>query len=164
MGSDWPGGRRSVLRQRAGNSRSFFSFFFFFSAPPTTLHLTPKRTHFTLVLLHSFLGVPFMTVRLQVHSPFSFSTFSSWTFPSLRLSFLSLSLSLPSLSLFLSLLCSTICGACRMTINLFFLEGHNHVSSFHVGFSLISVACCEERSKINWFKQKCSELSGIDAI
>lgn len=41
-----------------------------FSAP-----LPPKRTHFTLVLLHSFLGVPFMTVRLQVHSPFSFPTF-----------------------------------------------------------------------------------------
>lgn len=46
MGPAWPGGRRSVLRQWAGNSRSFFSFFFW---PPPS-----KCTHFTLVFVRFF--------------------------------------------------------------------------------------------------------------
>lgn len=119
MGPDWPGGRRSVLRQRGGNSRSFFFLFFFFSPLPPK-----KKKVLTLlwVLLHSFLGVPFMTVRLQVHSPFSFSTFSLWTLPSLPLAVLSFSLPPPSLSLALLLRCSQVDFK-----NLFFLIEHNIV-------------------------------------
>lgn len=43
----------------------------FFSPHPTL----------SLVVLHSFLGVPFMAVRLQVHSLFSLSTFFPDPFP-----------------------------------------------------------------------------------
>lgn len=123
MGPAWLTGRKTERSQAAGwKFKIFFLSSFLFSQPPPL----QKRTHFTLVLLHSFLGVPFMTVRLQVHSPFSFST---WTFPSLILTFLS-----PSPSpLYLSLVLY-FCIACRMTGNLFFLIGHNNISSFLLGF------------------------------
>lgn len=71
-------GRRSILMQRAGNSRSsvffpplfLFAFFHFFPQPP------PSKMWSLYFGFVSFPGLPFMTVRLQVQSPFSLSTFS----------------------------------------------------------------------------------------
>lgn len=106
-------GRKTTRSQAAGWKFKifFFPFFFFFQPPPS------KCTHFTLVLLHSFLGVPFMTVRLQVYSLFSFSTFFPLNF---SLPYTRFSLSLPLSLVFY------FCTAYRMTGNQFFLNEDNN--------------------------------------
>lgn len=64
--------RKTLRSQAVGWKFKIFLFFLLFFSPHPRL---------SLVVLHSFLGVPFMTVRLQVHSLFSLSTFFPDPFP-----------------------------------------------------------------------------------